>query len=211
MILKKDLKRIQKMLEKRDLLRDKVVEISRKATRLSDQAIIMIHRNEFERAKMNMWEAGQLLQRLQILLKHSPELRNFGTVLVAQQEYAEGKLLLNVAQYRRILPLDEAKVEPTVYVLALLDLIGELRRMALNYLRKGDGAEAEKILSVMEDTYEDLMSIDHTAIIPTFRVKSDACRRIVESTRGDVIAEVRRIALEKAVANLEKRIGSANP
>ena len=50
LILKKDLKRIQKMLEKRDLLRDKVVEISRKATRLSDQAIIMIHRNEFERA-----------------------------------------------------------------------------------------------------------------------------------------------------------------
>ncbi|HEY4656891.1 MAG TPA: hypothetical protein VIH34_00205 [Candidatus Bathyarchaeia archaeon] len=49
--------------------------------------------------------------------------------------------------------------------------------------------------------------MEHTAIVPTFRVKMDAARRIIETTRGDVVTEVRRFGLEQALGRLEKRLG----
>jgi predicted translin family RNA/ssDNA-binding protein len=78
--------------------------------------------------------------------------------------------------------------------------------MALNSLRKGDVAIAEKLLNLMEGVYEDLQGLEHTAIIPTFRVKMDVARKIIESTRGDVVTEVRRYALEQALDRVGKRL-----
>jgi len=37
--------------------------------------------------------------------------------------------------------------------------------MALNSLRKGDVAKAEKLLDLMEGVYEDLQGLEHTSII----------------------------------------------
>jgi predicted translin family RNA/ssDNA-binding protein len=50
--------------------------------------------------------------------------------------------------------------------------------------------------------YEDLYSIDHTAIIPNFRHKMDIARKLIESTRGDVVTEIRRLSLENTVKDL---------
>ena len=80
--------------------------------------------------------------------------------------------------------------------------------MALNCLRKGDVAKAEKMLVGMEGIYDDLQTLEHTSIIPTFRVKMDAARRIIESTRGDVVTEVRRYSLEQALNRVEKKLGN---
>ena len=91
-------------------------------------------------------------------------------------------------------------------MLGLLDVVGEFRRMCLNGLRKGDVGLAERTLVVMEGIYEDLQSLDHTSIIPTFRVKMDAARRIIEATRGDVVTEARRLSLEQALDRLGKKI-----
>jgi len=88
----------------------------------------------------------------------------------------------------------------------LLDAVGEFRRMALNSLRKGDVGKAEKLLDAMEGVYEDLQTLEHTSIVPTFRVKMDAARRIIETTRGDVVTEVRRFSLEQALDRLGKKI-----
>src|SRR5436309_15945414 len=60
----------------------------------------------------------------------------------------------------------------------------------------------------MEGIYDELQTLDHTSIVPTFRVKMDAARRIIESTRGDVVTEVRRFSLEEALNRLDKRLGS---
>jgi translin len=107
---------------------------------------------------------------------------------------------------RRVASLKEIGVESMPYILGVLDLIGELRRVALNHLRRGKSNEADKTLKTMEELYENLMSLDHTAIVPTFRVKADATRRIIESTRGDVITEIRRMSLEESIRSLHNDI-----
>jgi predicted translin family RNA/ssDNA-binding protein len=80
--------------------------------------------------------------------------------------------------------------------------------MILDSLRNGSTDEAQLLLSKMEKVYEDLFSLDRTSILPNFRRKLDAARRILETTRGDVASDMRRVSLEKAVRSLERRLGS---
>ena len=126
--------------------------------------------------------------------------------LAAFQEYAEAKLLFSFVSSGRIAPLREVNVDSSSYLLGLLDLVGELRRLTLNLLRGGETSKAEAALRAMEEIYENLYSLDHTSLIPNFRRKMDGARRILEATRSDLIAELRRASLEEAIKGLEKRI-----
>lgn len=202
MISSKDLKQIQESLTSFDEIREKMLEVSRVATRLSDWSIIQMHRNDMERAEISLKEAKEALVQIRDLVKNTPELRQTGSVLVAYQEYVEAVLLRGLLKEGKLASLKEVDVEPVPYILGILDLIGELRRVTLNHLRRGKGGEADKTLKVMEELYEAVLTLDHTAIVPTFRVKADAARRIIESTRGDVITEIRRMSLEEAIRDL---------
>jgi translin len=202
----KDLERIQADLEKYDSIREKLFEVSRLATRLSDMAIIMMHRGDLKKAEETLHQAEKSLREIERFLKGNPELGKSGNVILAYQEYTEAKLLFHVIQEGKLPSLKKVGVESTPYILGLLDFIGELRRMSLNFLRKGRAVEAEKMLKLMENIYEDLISLNHAAIIPTFRRKADIARKIVETTRGDVVTEIRRMSLEKAIRGLEKKV-----
>lgn len=202
LISSKDLKQIQESLTSFDEIREKMLEVSRVATRLSDWSIIQMHRNDMERAEISLKEAKEALVQIRDLVKNTPELRQTGSVLVAYQEYVEAVLLQGLLKEGKLASLKEVDVEPVPYILGILDLIGELRRVTLNHLRRGKGNEADKTLKVMEELYEAVLTLDHTAIVPTFRVKADTARRIIESTRGDVITEIRRMSLEEAIRDL---------
>jgi translin len=202
LISSKDLKQIQESLTSFDEIREKMLAVSRVATRLSDWSIIQMHRNDMERAEISLKEAKEALVQIRDLVKNTPELRQTGSVLVAYQEYVEAVLLQGLLKEGKLASLKEVDVEPVPYILGILDLIGELRRVTLNHLRRGKGNEADKTLKVMEELYEAVLTLDHTAIVPTFRVKADAARRIIESTRGDVITEIRRMSLEEAIRDL---------
>jgi len=201
-----DLKQIQKELASFDEAREKVLEAARLATRLSGWSIIQMHRNQMDRAAGTLKEAKESLTRINDLLRKNPELKQAGSILVAYQEYAEAVLLDHILREKRVPSLREVGVEPMPYILGILDLIGELRRVALNHLRKGRANNADKTLKTMEGLYENVLALDHTAIVPAFRVKADATRRIIESTRGDVITEIRRISLEKAIRSLRGEV-----
>lgn len=208
MLLRRDLGKIGLHLKELDEARDRVLELSRNATRLSDQSILQMHREDLEEAKKTLRMAENTIRKLNGLLAKSPELKHSGNVLTAYQEYGEAKLLLTLIAKRRVPSMGEVGVEPIPYLLGILDFIGELRRLILNYLRAGESNEAEETLEIMEKIYHDVLSIDHTAIIPTFRRKADVARKLVETTRGDVVTEVRRMSLEKAIRSLEVHISS---
>jgi len=102
--------------------------------------------------------------------------------------------------------LKEVGTSSTAYLLGMLDFVGEMRRMILDSLRRGEAEEAQRLLSTMEAIYEDLMSLDRTSILPNYRHKLDAARRILEATRGDVATDLRRVSLEKALRSVERRL-----
>jgi translin len=206
MLSKKDLSAIQKELSQFDRTREKILDLSRAATRLASSSILEIHRGDLKAADSTIEKAEKTLQEIEKVSEDAPDLRGSNGVLVAFQEYVEAITLRNVARDQGIVSIAESKADHRSYMLGLLDAVGEFRRMALNSLRRGDVGKAEKLLDSMEGIYDDLQTLEHTSIVPTFRVKMDAARRIIETTRGDVVTEVRRFSLEKALDRLEKKI-----
>jgi translin len=205
---KKDLSSIQKQLVHFDEVREEILSLSRTATRLAGSSILEIHRGDMDSASNTISKVEQTLSKIETLSNDFSEFRSSQGVVVAFQEYVEAMTLRSFAQSERIPAISELRSDNRSYVLGLLDAVGEFRRMALNSLRRGEVKKAEKLLGAMEGIYNDLQTLDHTSIIPTFRVKMDAARRIIESTRGDVVTEVRRFALEQSLDRLEKRLSA---
>jgi translin len=206
MLTKKDLTAIQRDLTQFDRSRERVLDLSRAATRMASSSILNIHRGDLKAASATLEQAEKTLQEIEKSSVDAPELRSSNGVIVAFQEYVEAITLRKIAQGEGIVSISESKADHRSYVLGLLDAVGEFRRMALNSLRKGDVGKAEKLLDAMEGIYDDLQTLEHTSIVPTFRVKMDAARRIIETTRGDVVTEVRRFSLEQALDRLGKKI-----
>jgi translin len=208
MLAKSDMHQIQAELLSYDKAREQLQTLTRSVTRLCSWAIIQVHRGNLSQANKTLSEAKDSLDELQTLLASHSELPQFGQVLVAFQEYAEAKLLFHLKRGGKVATLKEVGTGSTAYLLGMLDFVGEMRRMTLDALRRSDAEGAQKLLSTMESIYEDLMSLDRTSILPNYRHKLDAARRILETTRGDVTTDLRRVSLEKALKNVDRKLGS---
>jgi translin len=207
-LTRKDLAAIQKQLTHYDEVREQVLSLSRTATRLAGATILDIHRGNMDSAANGITKVEETLSRIEKLSDEFSEFKTSQSVVVAHQEYVEAMTLRSITDSEKIPSISDVKSDYRSYMLGLLDAVGEFRRMALNSLRKGDVGTAEKLLDAMQGIYDDLQTLEHTSIIPTFRVKMDAARRIIESTRGDVVTEVRRYSLEQAIDRLDKRLNS---
>ena len=207
MSLREILEKIQEDLSEREEVREEVNRDMRKATRLSKQAIQVIHQERFDDAKAMLEEAKTLFVKLHETAKEYPYLLYSGSVGAAFEEHAEAHILLTLIQESRFPSPKEIDVPVTPYVLSLGDVIGELRRRALDLIRKGNVEASEKCLEWMEHIYSELTALDDAYIIINgLRRKGDVARRLIEITRGDITIEVRRTALERSISKLENKL-----
>jgi len=203
--LKNLLGKIQDELQKREKVHDEVQRDMRRATRLSKQAILFTHQERLKDARKLLKEATELFTKLQAITKAYPDMVYSGLVDAAFQEHAEAQTLLTLVEENRFISPEEINVPSIAYVLGLADVIGELRRRALDLLRREDVETAEDCLNLMESIYVELMSMDEAyMLVPGLRRKSDVARHLIETTRGDITIEARRSSLEKCMENLEK-------
>ncbi len=207
MSLKEILDKIQEELNRKEQVRETTNRDMRKATRLSKQAIQVTHQERFDLAKAMLEEAKSLFARLRESAKDYPSLFYSGSVGAAFEEHAEAHILLTLIKENRFVQPVEISVPFTPYLLALGDVVGELRRRALDLIRNGDVGAAEKSLEWMEHIYSELTALDDTYIIINgLRRKGDVARRLIEITRGDITSEVRRNALEQSISKLTGKI-----
>jgi len=207
--LKSILDKIQEELRKREDVREKVQKDMRRATRLSKQAILFTHQERFGDAKNLLEEASKLFAKLREVSKDYPDLFYSGLVSVAFEEYTEAHTLFMLIEEDRFIGSEELGVPAVSYVLGLGDVVGELRRRALDSIRKGKVETAEKCLETMEHIYSELTAMDDAYLLVSgLRRKCDVARHLIEITRGDVTIEARRTALEHSILKLEETIGN---
>jgi len=183
-----------------------MLELTRRTTRLASWAIVQTHRGQIAKAKTTLKEAEGSVAQMRKLLNERPEFGQVGYVIVAFQEFSEARLLLDYASRKKLPSQREMDVGWMPYLLGLLDFIGELRRMTMDQLKAGKLKEAQGTFETMEALFEELFSLDRTSIVPTFRRKMDVAKKLVEATRADVVADIRRSSLEKTMRNLEMRM-----
>lgn len=196
-------------LDKRDEARERVFDLTRNAVRLSASAIKAIHRGEFVLAEDNISKIKEALGDVVESLSDVPELLHSGMVNSAFQEYSEAALLMLLTKESRYAPPEEISV-PFIdaYVLGLADLIGELRRSALDYVCSGDVEQAVSILGKMDEVLSNLVTLDYPeAIIPGLRHKCDVARGLVEKTRGDIANSVSNQKLIDEMKKLNEKLG----
>jgi len=207
MSLKAILSEIEEELKERKEVKDELYDAMRKATRLSKQAIFLVHKRKFDKAKKMLQETKKLFgKRDEVPVAHK-ELVYAGIVDAAFQEYTEAHIFLKLVRDSKFVSPQKIGVPSTSYILGLADVVGELRRKALDSLREGDVKDAGKNLEAMELVYNELTGMDEAMhSVSELRRKIDIARRIIESTRGDVTIEVRRSSLERSIKALEETL-----
>lgn len=105
----------------------------------------------------------------------------------ALQEAVEALLLEEVIAERPLSGPAELGVDPEVFLLGLGDLAGEIRRLVLGSLSRGDLGAAERRLELLEGVYRDLMRFDTSRAVVSLKPKQDVARALLERTRGDVV------------------------
>ena len=89
----------------------------------------------------------------------------------------------------------------------LAEAAGELRRRCLDKLRQSESAEAVHLLTMMDDIYIELITMDYPdAVTGGLRRLTDIARSILERTRGALTISLRQEQLETMLRRMEERL-----
>ena len=98
-------------------------------------------------------------------------------------------------------------MEYATYLNGLAEAAGELRRRCLDILRQGYSQEAERLLGLMDDIYETLVTMDYPdAVTNGLRRQTDVTRSLLERTRGDLTISLREQHLEGVIVSVSERL-----
>ena len=183
MNLKKAFSEINNSFDKLYHNREEILKLSRNIVRDCSIGIKNIHRKEFGLYQERKNNIKTNLENLVSLVNKNPGV--FEKFLrVPEQEYAEGLVFYSIISKNETPTPSDLKINPLNFVLGLADVVGELRRYALDNIRNSQTGELNYILECMDDIYAQLFSIDYPAGITTdLRHKVDVARNIIEKSR----------------------------
>ena len=193
--LDKIVDKIEKSIDDKDKIREQALKSSREIIISCRRAIQLIHQNLLKDAISNIKKANSKLQDLYSLTNSHPELHHAGFVENAAQELVEAHCFYNIMKGKELPDPDEIKTTYSSYLMGLCDLVGELRRTALDSIRAGKAKNADNYLDMMEEIYDVIIRFDYPSGLIPIKKKQDMVRNLIERTRGEL-----------AVASCERRI-----
>ncbi len=200
--------KIRQSFTTKNAARDRALVASRELVRCCSLCIRAVHRAELPEADDLLTQAEALVSELRTSLASLPDIYHTGYVQDALKEYAEARIVYALVTGQPLPDPDAIHVEYASYLNALAEAVGELRRYILDALRQSKSERCEEILGHMDDIYSILVTMDFPdAITGNLRRTTDVTRRIMEKTRGDLTFAVRQDKLERALAELEGRLG----
>jgi len=189
----------------KDAAREKALPLCREVIRYCSKAIRTVHRQEFSQAKELLKSARNLLDKIKQIAAEHNELSYTGLVRDAQKEFAEGSITLALITGKRLPEPDELRVDYAAYLNGLGEAVGELRRYLLDSMRRGDLSRGEELLSVMDDIYTTLATMDFPeAVTGGLRHTTDMVRGTLERTRSDLTLAIRQKDLEEKLGSHEQ-------
>ena len=194
------------VLEAKHAAREAALVASRRAIRSCATAIRAVHRHEYREARELIAVAAAYLAELEGAVEAHPDVRYTGYVHDAKKEFVEANLTLAFVAGHALPTADELGVDVQAYLNGMAEAASELRRQVLDCLRVDTVDEAERLLTVMDDVYAVLITVDYPdALTGGVRRSTDALRAVLERTRGDVttalVAAKLRAAMEQAGPN----------
>lgn len=193
--------------EARTQARDQALVQTRTLTRLAANTIRAIHRSEREQVHELLQQARGIVDALKRDLQNYPDLYYAGYTQDAIKEYAEASLTCAIIEDQSLPQPEELGIEYNTYLNGLAETTGELRRRCMDILRQGYSADAERLLSYMDEIYALLVTMDYPdAITGGLRRHTDLTRGIVERTRADLTLSLREQHLQEALKEVSEKL-----
>ena len=159
--------------------REREIAVSRKVIRLSKTAISVIQRSG---------DPGRFIAEME---------EELGKIRCVTQpaldsvcEYAEAVLLHCAVSGKPVPDYKEMGIPPGQWILGLCDCEGEIRRMIMTHLMKGELDPAAGLFGIMEEIHETVMSFDIPDALAPVRRKQDIVRGVMDKTRSDMLNAV---------------------
>ncbi len=187
-----------------DEAREKALRSCRQVIRFSASAIRAVHRQENDKAKQLLDSAHALVLELNTDLVEHGKLLHAGFIHDAQKEFAEGCITSALIAGEKLPKPETLCISNAAYLDGLGESVGELRRYILDSLRREDFSRCEDLLTVMDEIYRILITMDFPELLAHgLRRTTDTIRAIIERTRGDLTVSLRQKNLEKKLDNLD--------
>lgn len=190
-----------------NVAREQAIAQSRHVIRASANAIRAAHRAEFSKARAGASLASSLLREIIDHVSDHPSLASAGYVQDAMKEVAEAHITIAILSDGRLPAPDNLGVSSSAWLNGLAEAASELRRDALDALRRNDVPRSEELLQQMDAIYSGLVTVDFPdAITGGIRRTTDQLRGVLERTRGDVTFALRQDRLERILGHAETSV-----
>ncbi len=197
-------------LETKHAQREAMLGLSRSVVQHAARAIRAVHRGEWAEAEAETAAAGRLMADMHAAAAAHPDLASAGYMLDAQKELAEAHLTRALVRGTDLPSPEDLGVDDAAWLNGLGEAGGELRRAALDAIRRDDTAAAEAILERMQDIYAFLTTVDFPAVITrNIKQTNDMVRGVTERTRGDLTLVMRQERLQAALDRFEAQARAA--
>jgi translin len=198
---------IRSTFTERNAARDLTLNRSRELIRYCSLTIRATHREEFDEAEKLLASAKQFAAEMKADIAEHPALYYTGYTQDALKELTEACVVYAIVRDRSIPSHTEIKVDEAAYLNGLAEAASELRRRCLDLIRQERNAEAERMLTAMDDIYSELVTIDFPdAITGGLRRTTDTLRAVLERTRGDLTTTLQQEKLQKALQEFQKKV-----
>ncbi len=168
----------------------------------SSKCIRCIHRNQIPEARAMLQEAREVAEAARASVRAFPELYYAGYLQDAEKELVEAATVLAMIAEEPFPNPKELGVGVVSFLHGIGEAASEVRRYALDELRKGNAEKAESILRKMETIYDDLITFDFPdGMTGGLRRTTDALRAVIERTRSDLTATA---VQHRLIAELQK-------
>jgi translin len=195
-------------LESKHAQRERVLAGSRRLVQHSAKAIRAVHRREWDVAEDILRDAAELLAEMHVAARGHGDLMTAGYTLDAQKEFSEAHLTRALVRGDALPAPEDLGVADAAWLNGLGEAGGELRRVALDMIRRGEISEAETVLEQMQEIYVFLSTVDFPdAITRGIKRTNDMVRGVTERTRGDLTVAARQEELKMALDRFEDRVG----
>ncbi len=175
----------------------------------SARCIRHVHRHQFEEADRLLDEAKKVASQARESLGPFPELYHAGYLHDAEKEMVEAAAVLAIVRGEPYPGPKELQTGMMGYLNGMGEAASEVRRYALDEMRKGNLDSAEAILGQMETIYDDLITFDYAdSMTGGLRRTCDALRAVIERTRSDLTTTASQRELVRELKATRESLGT---
>ncbi|MHB8635090.1 MAG: haloacid dehalogenase [Fimbriimonadaceae bacterium] len=156
---------------------------------ISAKCIRHMHRGQFDEARALLRGAKDAANAMREPIREFPEIYYAGYLQDAEKELVEAAAVYSMITGEPFPVPSDLGVGFVPFLHGMGEAASEVRRYALDELRKGRADTAEAVLVKMETIYDDLITFDFPdGMTGGLRRTTDALRAVIERTRSDLTA-----------------------